>query len=73
MLLQIRDFIRQHKVVSSQQVSREFCIDSQALQPMLDIWLNRGVIARCDDKASCQSRCFKCKQPPVYYRYLADC
>lgn len=71
MLLQIRDYIRRERIASNQQLAREFRIDAQALQPMLEVWLRKGVIACCQEKSPCQSRCFKCKtQPPVYYQYL---
>jgi hypothetical protein len=72
MLLQIRDYLRRVGVASNQQIAREFHLDLQALQPMLDLWLRKGVIGSCQKKKStCQSRCFKCKiQPLTYYQYL---
>lgn len=71
MLLQIRDFIHREQVVSTQQLTREFQVDEQALQPMLDIWIRKGVIRQCQDKASCQSSCFRCsKKVPMYYQYV---
>lgn len=71
MLLQIRDYLRREQVASNQQIAREFRLDLQALQPMLDLWLRKGVIEHCQEKSTCQSRCFKCKtQPPVYYQYI---
>ncbi|CEK11942.1 FeoC-like transcriptional regulator [Legionella hackeliae] len=70
MLLQIREFIRREQVVSNQQIAREFKLDTDSLQPMLDLWLRKGVISFCQEKTACQTRCFKCKiQPPVYYQY----
>ncbi|KTC76830.1 FeoC-like transcriptional regulator [Legionella brunensis] len=70
MLLQIRDFLRREQVASNQQIARQFHIDIHTLQPMLDIWLKKGIIECCQEKSPCQSRCFKCKtQPPVYYQY----
>lgn len=71
MLLQLRDYIRQQQVVSNQQIAREFHVDPLALQPMLDVWLRKGVISACEDKAACKTSCFKCatRQPPMYYRY----
>lgn len=72
MLLQIRDYILREKVVSTQQLVREFHIDLPALQPMLDIWVNKGAIKKCQEQANCQSSCFKCRtQPHEYYQYLA--
>ena len=70
MLLQIRDYLRQERVASNQQIAREFHLDLQALQPMLELWLQKGVIKCCQEKSACRSPCFKCKTPPVYYQYL---
>lgn len=69
MLLQIRDYLIRERVASNQQMAREFNLDPQALQPMLDRWLAKGLIECCQKPSACQSRCFKCvKQPPVYYQ-----
>ncbi len=71
MLLQIRDYICREGVVSSQQLAREFRLDLPALQPMLDLWIGKGVIRKCQEKANCQSTCFKCRSDsPEYYQYL---
>jgi hypothetical protein len=68
MLLQIRDYIRREHVVSNQQLAREFHVDLAALQPMLDVWLRKGVISLCQQNSACKSACFKCRTPPVYYQ-----
>ena len=69
MLLQIRDYIQREQVVSTQQLSREFHVDEQALQPMLDIWVQRGMIRQCEEKAACKSSCFRCNQnAPIFYQ-----
>lgn len=67
MLLQIREFIHRERIVSTQQLMREFHLDKDALDPMLDIWMRKGVIARCDEQGSCQSSCFKCPQKSFEY------
>lgn len=70
MLLKIRDFIRRARMVSTEQLAREFHIDEQALQPMLDIWVCRGVIRLCQETMTCKSRCFRCnKKSPVFYQF----
>ena len=71
MLLLIRNYIRRERVVSTQQLSREFQLDLAALQPMLDIWITKGIISKCAQSASCKSSCFKCQTPPEYYQYLS--
>ncbi|KTC91896.1 FeoC-like transcriptional regulator [Legionella cincinnatiensis] len=72
MLLQIRDYIRRKGVVSTQQLIREFHLDFQALQPMLNLWMGKGVIGKCQEKVQCNSTCFKCRpQELEYYQYLS--
>ncbi|MDR3504473.1 MAG: FeoC-like transcriptional regulator [Legionella sp.] len=72
MLLQIRDYICRQGVVSTQQLTREFHLDLPALQPMLDLWVKKGVIRKCQEKANCQSACFKCRINALeYYQYQA--
>ncbi len=71
MLLQIRDFIQKNQVVNLQQLTREFHIEEQALQPMLQIWIDKGVVRPCQDKAACQSSCFRCSTKAiVYYEFI---
>lgn len=71
MLLQIRDYICRQGTVSTQQLTREFHVALSALQPMLDLWVNKGVIRKCQEKTNCQSACFKCRvQSHEYYQYL---
>lgn len=71
MLLQLRDYLRRERVASNQQLAREFHLELSALQPMLELCLRKGFIARCQEKSACQSSCFKCKkQAPVYYQIV---
>lgn len=74
MLLKIRDFIKQQRIASNQQIAREFKLDLLTLQPMLDTWIGKGIIQICNDQASCGSQCAKsCKtqSKPIYYRFMA--
>lgn len=71
MLLQIRDYISREGLVNTQQLTREFRMDLSALQPLLDLWVNHGVIQkyqREEQKINCQSTCPRCPtQGPEYY------
>ena len=70
MLLQLRDFIQREQLVSTQQLVREFHVDEQALQPMLDVWVSKGVIEPCQDD-DCKSSCARwCKKSKLSY-YIA--
>jgi DeoR/GlpR family transcriptional regulator of sugar metabolism len=72
-LLQILNFIRREGVVSTQQLCREFRVEQMALQPMLDVWSNKGFIAQCAaPSVSCKgSSCGKCSPSTRYYQYSA--
>ena len=71
MLLQLRDFIQRERIVSTQQLAREFRIDEQALQPMLALWVSKGVIQLCQEKPNCHGGCGSCtKSTPEYYRFI---
>lgn len=67
MLIKICDYIRRHHVVSNQQIAREFNIDIQALQPMLDWCLRQGIVIVWQKQASCKKSCFKCNPPALLY------
>jgi hypothetical protein len=72
MLLQLHDYICREQVVSTQQLTREFHLDLSALQPMLDFWIGKGVLRKCQEPSACKSSCFKCRIKPIeYYQYLS--
>ena len=80
MLIQLRDYICREKIVSNEQLAREFRVSLSALEPMLELWIKKGVIAYFiktasaqalpKSRANCVSSCNKCKmQAAVYYQY----
>lgn len=71
MLLALEAFIKREKIVSTQQLAREFSLDVQALLPMLQKWVQKGVIGKCNVQSACKSACFRCdKQAVEYYEYI---
>ena len=71
-MLLIRDYIARERLVSTERLAREFCLDTQALQPMLDLWVNKGVIRIYqEEKEACQSSCFRCRtKGPMFYQFV---
>lgn len=67
MLLQIRDYIVREKVVSTQQLCREFCVDYPALQPILNLLVLKGFIGQCKEQEGCKKSCFKCRSQVIEY------
>lgn len=72
MLQQIRKYIQRENCVNIKQIARNFGLDVSALQPMLDIWVRKGVIESPSNSASCVKSCFQqCQQnTPVLYQYV---
>jgi len=68
MLLALLDYIKKEKLVSSRQLAREFQVDETALEPMLNIWVQKGAIKQCLNQSQCKSSCMQCKSPPRYYQ-----
>lgn len=69
-LLQILDFIQREKIVSIQQLSREFSMDDLALQPLLNIWIRKEKIRPYNEIKGCKSSCMQCNTKNVQYYQL---
>lgn len=67
MLLQVRNYIQREGRVSLQQLTREFRMDESALNPLLDIWLKKGVISAHQPAKGCRSACAKCPTSAVVF------
>ncbi|MGV3740582.1 MAG: FeoC-like transcriptional regulator [Gammaproteobacteria bacterium] len=72
MLLAVRNFIQEQGVVSSEQLSREFCIALDALKPMLEICIHKGFIRSVNSKKACGSPCQSCPTQRIdYYEWIS--
>lgn len=72
MLLQLRDYLAKERFVSLEQLARLFKTDATALEPMLNIWVARGVLQQVDEQQkACVAACGGCAgDAPKYYRYI---
>jgi len=73
MLLQIRDFIAREQVVSAEQLARAFDLSVSALEPMMDCWVRKGVIAHETASSCAKGSCAGCHaavRRVGYYRYV---
>lgn len=71
MLLAIRNYMQHHRVASTEQLSREFQIAAEALEPIMAIWINKALIRKLNQKESCGTSCRSCQPKPiVYYEWL---
>lgn len=73
MLLQIREYITRERVVNIQQLTRAFGVDLPTLEPMLNLWIRKGVIQKIQQDKACNSSCFKCRpQSAQFYVQAID-
>lgn len=71
MLLQLRDYLAKEGFVSLEQLARAFKTDATALEPMLDVWVARGVLQVDEQQVACATACGGCGGgAPKYYRYV---
>ncbi len=59
-LSEIRDFIRERKRCTLQELVLHFDIDAQALRGMLAKWIKKGKLRQIPVSSSCGSGCHKC-------------
>lgn len=67
MLNAIREYIRQEKLVSQEQLSREFDINDNVLEPILLLLVERHEIQKIEGDL-CGKRCQDCAGP-IYYEW----
>ena len=71
MLFQLLETIKREKIVSVEHLTRTFQISLTALEPMLERWIKRGVIQRCQPSLKCASACMQCNTKNlVYYQMV---
>ncbi len=72
MLCLLRNYIKKYRAVSITQISREFVIDVQALKPMLDIWVKKGIVRAHNHPLSCKDKCNSCNTNDLVYYCWVD-
>ncbi len=71
MLLAIRNYMQHNRVVSVEQLSREFRIAAEALEPIMAIWINKALIRKLSQKEGCGTSCRGCQPTPIaYYEWI---
>ncbi len=69
-LVNLKAYIQKHHAVSLFELTQAFGVQADALRPMLNIWINKGVISKANKTPQCGSRCLKC-EPTLTEMYTA--
>lgn len=73
MLLALLDYIKKGQCVSIEQLSREFHIEEQALLPMLEKWVEKGVLKPFQRALKCAQKCTSCRTNQlIFYEYTQE-
>jgi len=59
--LDIKHYLKEHKVANLQELSLHFQRDPEIMRDMLSHWLRKGVICRAPKPAGCGVSCGQCK------------
>jgi hypothetical protein len=72
MLYELRNYIKKYNSVSIAQISRAFMVDIHAMKPMIDIWVNKGVVKMHNHPLNCKSSCGGCAKESsnTYYCWI---
>ncbi len=68
MLLDIKRYLMKHQRVSLQDLVLHFDTDADAMRGMLDAWIKKGKVTKCDAMAcsGCSSSCSAAQQEDAY-------
>jgi hypothetical protein len=71
MLLEIRDYMQQHKTANLKHIAAHLKQDELATRLMLEHWLRKGKLIKLPPPPGCGSRCQQC-QPEFaeVYRWI---
>ncbi|ATA24154.1 hypothetical protein BIY26_01205 [Brenneria goodwinii] len=73
-LIELRDYVRQQKKVSLQDISSAFHTDPGVIEGMLDIWVQKGKIRlhQAESGGKCGSCCSCDKGLSQYYEWAGQ-
>ena len=72
-LVQIKEYIKDRKLVPLQDIAFHFKTEVNTVQPMLDIWVRKGKVKKHAGNLGCQNGCCKCDPATITtYEWLAD-
>lgn len=72
MLVQLKQYMSQHRITSLLQLSKEFNAAPEVLRDMLTIWIRKGKVGMQAKPPGCAQRCQQCDPLALeVYHWLA--
>lgn len=60
MLLEIKTYLMTHSKVSLHELAYHLGASQDVIRPMVEIWIEKGCVARCKKASHCGTRCMQC-------------
>lgn len=64
-LIAIKEHLQQVKIASLGALAFYFKTDAETMRCMLDHWVRKGKVRKCNKTPACGSKCFKCEAPVI--------
>ena len=70
--IEIKQYLRERKLATVNDIAVHFRMESAAVAPMLDIWIRKGKVHKHDSNLGCQKGCCKCDPATIEtYEWIA--
>lgn len=58
---------------SLHELTVHFKVSREVLLPMMEVWINKGKIRRCEKESHCGIKCLQCKPSTVeWFEWVSD-
>ena len=70
-LIQLRDYLKQHRQAPLRDLALTFKMDEQALKPLIEHWVAKGKVEKMPPHTGCQGGCTACAPETIeIYRWI---
>lgn len=75
-LIELKQHLQTVRIATLAGLCAIFKMEPTTIQPMLDFWIKKGVLRRCQNPTNCQSACSSCLQCGIqkndYYEWVVS-
>ena len=70
--IDVKRYLSIRKLATLRDIAVHFRMDTEALRPMLDLWVRKGKVKRHSGKLGCQKGCCRCDPATIAaYEWIA--
>lgn len=69
--IEIKKYLSQRKLATLNDIALHFRMTTEAVAPMLDLWIRKGRVKKHDGNLGCRKGCCKCDEAAIVsYEWL---